>query len=86
MIADAITAGIKRKLALSYLNDLTEWKSGDDARFSRMVDGRGSGSGSPDSWVRNLHSICANPVVVAAYPDFPAFVTERLVAIGAAND
>jgi hypothetical protein len=79
---DVLTANIKRQLAMAYLRDLTEWRSGnDDARFSRMVDGRGAGIGSPESWLRNLASICANPVVTTHQPALRADVVAGLTAI-----
>lgn len=81
---EILTARIKHGLALSLLNDLHEWKSGDTRRFDRMVDGRGAGIGSPESWPRNLASICANPVVVETFPNFPAEVADRLDAMGLA--
>ena len=85
MNVDALTASIKRQLAMAYLQDLTEWRScGDPARFSRMVDGRGTGIGSPEAWLRNLASICANPVVTAHYPALCGEVAARLAAIGLA--
>lgn len=85
MNADALTASIKRQLALAYLHDLSEWRSGnDDARFSRMVDGRGAGIGSPEKWLRNLASICANPVVVTCHPSLLSDVVAGLASIGLA--
>ena len=84
MNVDALTASIKVQLAHQYLNDLLLWHTDDPARFSRMVDGRGAGIGSPESWLRNLANICANPVVVAHYPALPGDVATGLAGMGLA--
>lgn len=77
-----LTARIKHSLALLYLCDLSEWKSGDATRFSRMVDGRGKQLGDASRWLAHLAHICANPFVVAVFPDLPADVAGRLYALG----
>ena len=80
--AERMTATIKCRLALAYLHDLVEWQQGDLSRFTRMVGCDGKQIGEPDNWLRNLASICANPLVREAWPDLPAFVAGGLDAIG----
>jgi hypothetical protein len=64
------------------LNDLEEWRKGkDEARFVRMVDGRGKQLGDPATWLAHLFSICTNPIVIEHYPDLPDLVVGRLRAI-----
>ncbi|RIK35235.1 MAG: hypothetical protein DCC55_30905 [Chloroflexi bacterium] len=77
----ALIASIKRQLATLYLHDLTEWTRGDDARFARMVDGRGKSTGSPEQWMANLHSICSNEHILTFYPDLPGEVGAALASL-----
>lgn len=82
LAVSAVTAQIKAGMADHYLKDLTAYAEGDKERFSRQVDGRGSGVTSLGNCLHALSSICANPVVTNVFPDFPNIISERLADLG----
>lgn len=45
--------------ARAYIDDLRRWQTGDDARFTRMVNGRGQQLGDPAQWVEYVRRILA---------------------------
>lgn len=79
---EAITARIKKGLAVNLLHDLIEWRQGDEARFSRMVSGNGKQIGDSGVWLANLSSICNNPAVLEFCPELPGWIVGQLEAVG----
>lgn len=80
-----LAAKIRIQVIASLLIDLVAWRTGDEARFNRMVDGKQAQLCSPDGHLRGIKSLCANPDVQALAPDLALAVQQELIAIGLAE-
>jgi hypothetical protein len=55
-----ITARIRLQLARQKLSDIRQFRTGDDGRFTRMVDGRGKQLGDPATWIAHIRTVLAD--------------------------
>lgn len=78
----AAVAGIRSQLAESYLADLEKYAAGDDARFARMVDGRGKGLGNEDTWRKYVAAYLRDGDIADLVPERRTAIAQRAEALG----
>jgi hypothetical protein len=76
-----LAAKIKRSLVYWYLDDLSAFMTDDPARFSRMVDGRGSQISTPESYRANIAECLAWPGLNEFFPELRTETETKLKEI-----
>lgn len=75
-------ARLELSRARAYVHDLQRWRAGDDARFTRMVDGRGKQLGEAGQWVEYVRRILTRADVWQYQPGVCRRITQQMRRLG----
>ncbi|MEZ4684161.1 MAG: hypothetical protein R2932_59120 [Caldilineaceae bacterium] len=73
---------VQLQLARQKLQDIKTWRTGDDNRFGRMVDGRGKQLGDLNLWLEHINNTLARPEVWQYQPGAAKRIARELTVMG----